>query len=97
MGLEDEGSNPSGLAMNKKDRKDLGEILVDLTHELINNKCIDMNILKHVDRLCRRTWSDIHYGWVQWSYYIAVLLGPKEVVSNGDFTAYEKWAEENCK
>lgn len=97
MGLEGEGSNPSGLAMNKKEKHDLGEILIDLTQKLISDKCTDMVFLRIVDKLCRRIWTDIHPGWVRWSYYIAILLSSKEKVSEGDFSAYEKWAEENCK
>lgn len=62
-------------------------ILQLLTRALIVNQCSDLEILKQVDRLCRRTWSDIHPGWVMWSYYLENLLGSE---------AYSDWARINC-
>lgn len=65
-----------------------GEILVRLTKRLIEVKCTDLETLTHIDRLCRRTWGDLHCGWISWSYYMGKVLGREH---------YQAWAQENCR
>lgn len=69
---------------SKQERR---QILLLLTDHLVDSNCTDLEILKQVDRLCRRTWSDINRGWIRWSYYLEKLLGVKE---------YNDWARQNC-
>ncbi len=61
-------------------------ILGILTRSLIESNCKDLMILTMVDKLCRRTWEDIHPGWIKWSYYLENLLGTK----------YKEFARANC-
>lgn len=74
--------------MRINSKAERAEILVLLTKQLIETKCTDLDILKQVDRLCRRTWFDIHRGWVRWSSYLERVLGGPE--------KYNEWAKINC-
>lgn len=69
-------------------REERSEVLVRLTQHLIGAECKDLGILTEVDKLCRRTWGDIHRGWVSWGFYMERLLGREE---------YSDWAKANCK
>lgn len=73
--------------MRLNSREERAEILVLLTTRLIGTGCVDIEILKQVDRLCRRTWPDLHSGWISWAYYLEFHLGAE---------LYGVWARENC-
>lgn len=75
------------MAHRINSKEERAEILVLLTKQLVDTECVDLEILRQVDRLCRRTWSDIHRGWVSWSYYLDGILGGQE---------YSDWARQNC-
>lgn len=68
-------------------KQERAQILILLTKQLMDSGCEDLEVLKQVDRLCRRTWSDIDRGWIRWSYYVEKLIGSQE---------YDKWATQNC-
>lgn len=63
-------------------------ILVALTRQLVATRCTDRVVLTEVDRLCRRTWRDIHPGWIRWACYCEQVLGDD---------AYAAWVSDNCK
>lgn len=75
----------SKLRLNSKEER--AEILVQLTRQLAEILCKDIEVLTQVDRLCRRTWHDIHPGWIAWASYMEGLLGTEK---------YQAWAKKNC-
>ena len=75
----------SRLRLNSKEER--AEILIQFTKRLIVTECADMEILTHVDRLCRRSWPDLHTGWIAWSFYMEKLIGQEK---------YQEWAKNNC-
>jgi hypothetical protein len=73
------------MRIGSKEERSL--ILDQLTQSLIAAKCTDLDTLREVDRLCRRTWDPIHRGWVLWSHYLEGILAG----------AYLEWVRSNCR
>lgn len=72
--------------LNSKEERSV--ILVSLTNKLMDSGCSDIETLTEVDKLCRRTWPDLHPGWIRWAFYIEKLIGIEE---------YKSWARNNCQ
>lgn len=68
-------------------REERAEILVLITKQLVKSECRDMDLLSNIDKLCRRTWGDLHPGWITWAYYLENLLGEEN---------YREFARNNC-